>query len=99
MKILTGSVFTGVEGAALMGISQGIEVAFGGDFHPTWEEFIQAMLLARIASSAGKLAKGEYVFRKRKGAIIMEPKALPEHKQPKALMENNPRHQEHTNEG
>ena len=92
-KILSKAVFTGVEWAALVGISQWVEVAFGGDFHPTWEEFIQAMLLARIASSAGKLAKGEYVFRKRKGGIVMEPqKALPEHKQPKALLEKNPTH-------
>jgi hypothetical protein len=66
------------------------------------------MLLSRIAYSAGKLVKGEYTFRKRKGGIIMEPqkalpehkqaKELPEHKQAKALMENNPRHQEHINE-
>lgn len=80
-----------LEGAGLVWISQWIEFAFGWEFHPTVEEFIQAMILSRIAYKAGKLAKGEYVFRKRKGVIVME-KALPEHKQPKQLLEKNPAH-------
>ena len=93
LKFLGWLTVAGIEWAALVWISQGIELAFDGEFHPTWEEFIQAMLLARIAYKVGKLNKWDYKFRKRDGKIILdEQKLLPPHKEAKLLSEKNPAH-------
>jgi len=44
-----------VQGWILTTTSQTVEVIFGWDFHPTWEEFIQACMLSRVMDGAGKL--------------------------------------------
>ncbi len=37
-----------IEAAAITGLSAGTEVVFGEKFHPTWEEFFQAMLMSLL---------------------------------------------------
>ncbi|AHB41199.1 hypothetical protein P148_SR1C00001G0404 [candidate division SR1 bacterium RAAC1_SR1_1] len=57
-----------VQGGMLTGTSQGLEFVFSGfngeAWNPTWEEFIQACLLSRMAEGAGKLPK-KVTFKKR----------------------------------